>query len=287
MHQSTLRYQKARWLKIASLLVVASIAAYAWHSPQPVANGGSWLGYTLGTIGALLIIWLAWFGIRKRSYQSTQGSLQGWLSAHVYLGSALLFIGTLHTGFQLAWNLHTLAYVLMCLVIASGIFGIVIYVRYPALLSNNRDNQTQAELLEQLQDASRQVVSSTQDLGQALKSAADSSIERTALGGSVWRQLSKKDYSTVVIDGELKPNPNQRAVIAHFAALLGDKSPQQNAILRNTIEALNRRGELLQRIRKDIRIRAMLDIWLLLHVPATIALLAALCAHIVVVFLYW
>lgn len=287
MHQSTLRYQKARWLKIATLLVVISITAYAWHSPQPVANGGSWLGYTLGTIAALLIVWLAWFGIRKRSYRSHRGSLQGWLSAHIYLGTALLVVGTLHTGFQLAWNLHTLAYVFMCIVIASGLFGIVVYVRYPTLLSSNRNNRTQAELLALLEDASRQVVSSTQPLSQALRAAADSSIERTALGGNVWRQLSKKDYSSVVIDGQPQPNPNQRNVIAHFAALLGDKNPQQNAHLRAAIEALNRRSELLQRIRKDIRIRAMLDIWLMLHIPATIALLTALTAHIVVVFLYW
>lgn len=287
MHQSTLRYKKARWLKFATLLVIGSITAYAWHSPQPVANGGTWLGYTLGTIGALLIVWLAWFGIRKRSYKNPRGTVQGWLSAHVYLGSALIIVGTLHTGFQFAWNLHTLAYVLMCLVIVSGFWGIVVYVRYPTELSSNRQNKTQSELLAQLEDADRQVVTATQKLDTSLRDAADSSIELTSLGGSAFRQLRKRDFSTVVIDGKEQTNPNQRAVISHFAALMGSNDANLNASLRTAIEALNRRSELLERIRKDIRIRAMLDIWLMLHIPATIALITALTAHVVVVFLYW
>jgi hypothetical protein len=199
----------------------------------------------------------------------------------------LLFIGTLHTGFQFAWNLHTLTYVLMCLVISSGFFGIVVYVRYPGPLSSNRDNRSQAELLAQLDDADRQVVSCSQMLDEDLRAAVDSSLEGTSLGGNAWRQLSKKDFSSVVINDKRQSNPNQRTVIAHFAALLGDNDPEHNANLRNIIEALNRRSQLLQRIRKDIRIRAMLDIWLMLHVPATIALLTALTAHVVVVFLYW
>ena len=35
------------------------------------------------------------------------------------------------------------------------------------------------------------------------------------------------------------------------------------------------------------RLKAMLEIWLYVHVPATFALIAALIAHIVSVFFYW
>ena len=42
-------------------LGVASIVAYVWHEPSVAPNGGTWLGYTLGTIAALLIVWLLLF----------------------------------------------------------------------------------------------------------------------------------------------------------------------------------------------------------------------------------
>ena len=76
--------------------------AYAWHQPAVKPYGGTWLGYTLGSIGALLVLWLMWFGVRKRRYSSNAGTVQGWLSAHVYLGTSLLVIATLHTGWKSA-----------------------------------------------------------------------------------------------------------------------------------------------------------------------------------------
>jgi ABC-type transport system involved in cytochrome bd biosynthesis fused ATPase/permease subunit len=50
---------------------------------------------------------------------------------------------------------------------------------------------------------------------------------------------------------------------------------------------LTRKAELLGRVRRDIQYKAMMDIWLFVHVPLTFALLAALVAHILSVFFYW
>src|SRR5690606_30797663 len=99
---------------------LVSILLYAWPVYAEPRNGGTWQGYTLGTIGALLIGWLLWLGVRKRRYAKGSGTVQGWVSAHVYLGSALLVVATLHAGFQLGWNIHSLAYLLMVAVILSG-----------------------------------------------------------------------------------------------------------------------------------------------------------------------
>ena len=73
---------------------LVSLLVYLLVDVQPRHNGGSWLGYTLGTIGAGLIVWLALLGIRKRAMTRGRWSLKAWTSAHVYLGLALIVIGT-------------------------------------------------------------------------------------------------------------------------------------------------------------------------------------------------
>jgi hypothetical protein len=53
------------------------------------------------------------------------------------------------------------------------------------------------------------------------------------------------------------------------------------------VSLLERKCAALTQIRHHLRIRALLEIWLYVHVPLTFALLAALAAHILSVFFYW
>jgi hypothetical protein len=50
---------------------------------------------------------------------------------------------------------------------------------------------------------------------------------------------------------------------------------------------LTRKEAMLARVRRHLRLKALLEIWLYVHVPVTFALIAALIAHIVSVFFYW
>jgi hypothetical protein len=53
------------------------------------------------------------------------------------------------------------------------------------------------------------------------------------------------------------------------------------------VTLLEKRRDQLAQIRGALRIRALLEIWLFIHIPLTIALIAALTAHVVSVFYYW
>src|SRR4028118_41024 len=163
-HEGFLRHKRFRWLKIALLLSLLSLAGYGLIDVQPRHNGGSWYGYTLGTLGALLIGWLTMLGIRKRAMTRGRWSLKAWTSAHVYLGLALVVIATLHTGFQLGWNVHTLAYALMMLVIASGIYGIAVYATLPDELSDNRAEMTRPQMIDAVTKIDRQLQIAPQPL---------------------------------------------------------------------------------------------------------------------------
>jgi hypothetical protein len=50
---------------------------------------------------------------------------------------------------------------------------------------------------------------------------------------------------------------------------------------------LGRKRATLARTRKHLQLKALLEIWLYVHVPLTFALIAALSAHIISVFFYW
>src|SRR5688572_17681323 len=107
LHTSFLAYRGSRWLWFGLGLALSAIGAYAIDEPGEPPSGGTVLGYSLGTSGALLVLWLLAYGLRRRSYHAHLTTAQGWLSAHVYLGLALVVIATLHTGFQFGPNVHT------------------------------------------------------------------------------------------------------------------------------------------------------------------------------------
>jgi len=292
VQESVLQFRGRRYLWLAVIVSMAAIAAYAWHDPQEPANGGTFLGYTLGTIGALLIVWLAYFGVRKRRYASTAGTVQGWLSAHVYLGVALLVVVLLHAGFQFGPNVHTLAFALMLMVIASGVYGVSLYLKLPAKISDNRRGASPEDLflqLEELDARSRRVAA---DLDLTFQELVTSGIRRTQLGGSLRARLTGADQSQVVLqeDGRdrVVPNPGQEAALDWLAEQQSRCSDAERAAKIGELSALIRnKRQLLNRLTEDMRLKARLEVWLYAHVPLTAALLVALLVHIVSVFLYW
>jgi len=275
-HRSILEYANFRWFKVALVLSAVAGAVYIWHEPPLKPYGGSWLGYTLGTIGALLILWLLYFGVRKRRYTSNLGTAQGWLSAHVYLGVALLVVATLHTGFELGWNVHTLAYVLMVLVIVSGMYGVFIYLRVPREMTVNAGEDTQGSMLMHIADIDKEMREKALSLPDKLFAVIDKSISGTRLGGSFGRVLSGRDRACPTA-----------AAVKQLPTLAKGLTGEQLTLNKEVYQLLLQKNELLQRVRRDMRYKAVLDLWLYIHVPLSIALLAALTIHVVSVFIYW
>lgn len=267
-HVSFLRHKGFRWLWIALALCITAAAGYLMIDQQPRPNGGSWYGYTLGTIGFGLIIWLSLLGVRKRRINPGVWSLKAWTSAHVYLGLSLIVIATLHTGFQIGWNVHTLAYVLMLLVIATGIYGVVVYATLPQSLSANRKEMTRKQMLDALTAIDRQLESAAQPLDRAEADLVIAALGQDVFAGGLLARLTGR-YPGCATARALAGMSGGGEVRERVAALL------------------DKRREQLGQIRGALRIRAMLEIWLYIHVPLTIALIAALTAHVISVFFYW
>ena len=275
-HYSILEYAHFRWLKGAGALCAVSGAVYLWHEPPLKPYGGTWLGYTLGTIAALLIVWLMWYGVRKRRYRSTMGTVQGWLSAHVYLGTALVFVATLHTGFELGWNVHTLAYVLMLLVVASGFYGVFMYLRVPGAMTENLGEDTLDAMVLRIADIDREMRAKAMSLPDSLLALVDRSVAGTRLGGSFTRLVTGRD-----------PSCTTAAAVQAWSASARKLTGEAANLEKEVFGLLLEKNQVLERARRDLRHKALLDLWLYFHVPLAFMLLAALTAHIVSVFMYW
>ena len=268
-HVSFLKHKRFRWLWIALLLAVVTGLGYAFIDQEPRPNGGSWYGYTLGTIGLGLIVWLSLLGIRKRRISEGRWSLKAWTSAHVYLGLALIVVGTLHTGFQIGWNVHTLAYVLMLIVILSGIYGIIVYARLPTTLSEGRNEKTRGDMLDEVAVTDRQLESAAQPLEREQADLVIAALRQDIFHGGLFGRLT----------GSYPGCKTRRA--------LGGFSEHGGGAEERVYRLLFQRSEQLGQIRRHLRTKALLEVWLFIHIPATIALLAALLAHVISVFYYW
>jgi hypothetical protein len=277
------------------------------HEPGGAPNGGTWLGYTLGVVGLFIILLLLWYGIRKRQYLSNRGQVKSWLSAHVYLGTLLLPIVTLHSGFQFNWNIHTLAYVLMVLVVASGFFGIYTYVRYPELMTANLGNLKRKEMLTEIRLLDHESLSLSNELDPKVHEITLIGIRKTRIGGTVWQHLTRNTMDTGPLVYLVKQL--NRVCLNAFANIFSpikiDESDEIRTVsvmadvlasatdakiietMNELILLVNRREDLVKRVVKDIQYKALMEIWLYLHIPLSIGLLAALFIHIVVVFFYW
>ena len=275
-HQGFLRHRNFLWLKVALALSLLALLGYALIDVQPRPNGGSAYGYTLGTIAVLLILWLTLLGIRKRAMTRGRWSLKAWTSAHVYLGLSLIVIATLHTGFQFGWNVHTLAYALMMLVILSGLYGIVVYATLPPELGASRSEMTRPQMIDAVIKLDRQLRIAAQPLDHEEARIVSLSLGDDAFAGGLYRRLSGR-----------YPRCRTARALAEARRRLALAGGGQRDALDSVVGLLERKGAALARIRQHLRIKALLEIWLYVHVPVTFALIAALAAHIVSVFFYW
>lgn len=250
--------------------------AYLWHEPANGPHGGTWLGYTLGGVGAAIVLVLLWFGIRKRQYGNSTGTVLGWLSAHVYLGTALVLIVTLHAGFELGWNVHSLSYVLMLAVVGSGVYGVSTYLRFPGLLTETMGEDTLDTLLIKIADLDNEARKMALQLSDEINAVVLAASQGTRIGGSIGQQLS----------GRQRACPTGVALerLQQLGAALGKSEAQLN---RELYLVLMRKLALVQRARADVMYRARMRFWLYFHVPLSVAMLAALLAHVLSVFFYW
>ncbi len=275
MGTSFLTYGSGRWFWISFASAVGLVLHYVNYRSRTVAYGGSIEGLLYGVVGTGLIGVLMYLGIRRRSYSSHTGTLQGWLSAHVYLGLLTLLVIPLHAGFRFGWDIHTLAFVLLAIVVLSGVGGVLLYRILPSRL-------TRFEARQQADKIDPQLARLLADMRALVKDKSNALVDiyRAELAASQQRMPS----GWSLLRGQTRDVLAERS--ADLAAKAAVVPLDEQATFQVLSQLLLRKAQLELNLLQQMQLRNALKAWLYLHVPVSIAMVCAVVVHLIVVFWY-
>jgi hypothetical protein len=263
-----------RWRIIALLLTIGLTVSFFWYrSREPFMHGGTSIGLIYGFAALFLMFFLLYFGVRKRAYRSRFGSLQEWLHAHIWLGLFSMFVIVAHTGFRFQDKIAVALFVVIALVIGTGIFGAILYKTVPRELTEIQSNLTGQEISDQLNQLSKSMA--------RLASGKSSPFQR------IYYSLQREALPGFLAGWKLVFTSGRRNEKAgDWTALVGmvDKGEQDE--LRQLLVASRQQKELHLRLVYQQRYRNILDFWLYLHLPLSVAMIVLIVAHVWGVFYY-
>jgi len=263
------------WRRIFFVLLIATAAIYYYYARGEFRHGGSDVGLAFGIAGTALILLLAFFGIRKRWYRSAFGTLEQWMQSHIYLGLLAMVILLLHTGGRLQDKVAVTTLILVAIVVASGALGAILYVTIPRMLTEVESNLTVDEISDQL--------------NQLGKSMARIASGRSAPFQRIYDELMKQSAPGVLAGWRLLfswMGRKKRQDPADWARLIAVAPKEEQEELRQMLVVSRQRKELLLRLIYQQRYKNVLESWLYIHVPFTIALLVFAALHVAAVFYY-
>lgn len=265
----------AFWRRIFLVLLAIVAGSYIWYSQREFPHGGSIAGLVYGTVAFLLMLLLAFFGVRKRAYRSTFGTLEQWLQSHIYLGLLVFVVLLCHTGGRFNDKVAVTAFILAAIVVFSGMVGAVLYVTVPRLLTEIESNLTPEEISEQLNQLARSMARTASGRSEPFQRVYHELIQESKPGFFAgWRLLLQRVRR--------RRQDSDRA----WTRLIPAVPPNEQEDLRQMLVLSRQRKELLIRLLFQQRYQNILESWLYVHVPFTIALLVVAVVHIVAVFYY-
>ncbi len=249
------------------VLALAGLTLFGWdyytsapvkrvrHALHPVLRQSGTVGHALGIFGALFMILLLAYSLRKRvGFMRTWGHLDTWLNAHIFLGLAGPALVLFHTVFRFG-GLVGLSFWAMAVVVASGIVGRYIYRMIPRSLSGMELGQIELEAEE---------IGLTFEIRKLLPPSH-----------AFWEILAGLDRERQegAFSGRLKIRLNK--------ALKGERgiAPRDR---RSLVKLIIARQSLLRRKQLMERTMKVLHFWHLLHFPFVVLLFLLLALHVFV-----
>lgn len=264
-------HARYRWARVAALVLVLAGLGYGLDQPLGPPGGRSPMGISLGVVCAVIVLILLGYGIRKRSYGPWRSPLKGFLSLHVWLGVAPVFLVPLHAGFDFGGNVQTLAAGLLLATILTGYWGAWNFQRHAPQILAHRGQGDVARLVEELELASLELAGLGRGAGDGLRgfiASVDPGPTPTLRS---------------CMFGRMPPRINSDAAAERVRQL----APTERGAAYQVMHCATRKTLLMNRLRAEVRTLTRLRLWLYVHVPLAFAAAVAMLVHIVTVLRFW
>jgi hypothetical protein len=265
-------------------------------------GGGSTVGLIYGSIGSAMMLFAGLLGARKKFPTWRVGRATFWMRAHLWIGFLSFPFIVFHAGFRLGSGALTqILMALFLVVFVSGIFGAVLQHYMPQVMTQRVPMETIYEqidrVLEQLlQEAGLIVAEISEALEQEMirveeaeKLAPVAGTRRKAAATVAAADERTSRKVTSFFESELKPFLMSRSIQKQALANPAQAAPlfqQLRVLVPQSLwpkfEDLENICEEKRQLERERRLHHFLHGWLLIHIPASYALLLLSAIHAVV-----
>jgi hypothetical protein len=307
-------------LAVAALSAVWYFAAYlgagGWNA-RP--TGASAPGLTLGAVGGLICLFefLIWPRKKKRAWRL--GRVQVWMRAHIWLGLLAVPVLILHSGFRWGGTLSTVLMILFLVVIASGVWGLVVQQFLPTRMFENVPAETIYSQIDHVvsqfgreadrlvlvtcghEDGSKPTPASEEDENEIAEGHFVVGAVRTA-GRVQGKVLETRSVTAFVPDSEflrtfyresIRPylengaaSGSPLAAVARSTILFQDTRTRLPQGAYGALAALESMCDQRRQLDDQSRIHFWLHNWLWVHLPLSIALIVLMFVHVFYALMY-
>ncbi len=312
----------APWI---AFLIIATAGSLVWFLAQGRGapewpGGGSPPGFTFGVAGGLLILFEFALWGRKKVRSWRIGRVQDWMIAHIWLGLLTVPLLVLHSGFRWGGSLSTVLMILFLVVIASGIWGLLLQQYIPSRMlsqvpAETIHSQINRMVLFMADDAHRLVeatcgplpgeeaepvetsatssgapvshitVGAVQTVGNVSGKVLLTTVLKAAVPGSEpLRELYRTSIRRYLIEGRKSGSPLAIPSKAEF--IFADIRTRLPLATRETIDFLENLCDQRRQLDRQDRLHRLLHNWVIVHLPLSVALVALMAVHIWVALKY-
>ena len=272
--------------------------------------GGTPVGVFFGTLAALIFVFAALLGARRKRPTLKVGRLQLWLKAHVWFSILTIPLIALHSGFSTGGAMTQVFLALYAVVMLSGFYGLALQQFIPRLMKERVPLET---IFEQIPHILAQFRDAAQEMRKSLEPAPAPAATATA---PVAVAAEAASTATAVVEPPATttaPPPDQALLtlqkfleeeaIPYLSARRGEKhvlGPQRNSDEQFRLVKISVGPEHHEKVEKlqgwcderrqldlQTKLQHWLHGWLLVHIPFSLLLLAFTAWHIIAALFFY